>query len=218
VRRLAQPETLRSAAISGLATALACYPRLSLWTKRPYPLWYLEAVIFLGTIVLWAFVFAWHIPYANRPVLARRPGFVYLAAATVAGISCALALRLFLDPALRLQTPEDYPATLNQWIAMTLFTLAFSQLFLVFAPFAWLVRLVQNRFAAAMLTVVFGVFVLAIKTGSSPTPFPLPLFSALLVVRVGLGLFAVFFYLRGGVALVWWLGLLVEARHLPSLG
>lgn len=217
VRRLAQPETLKSAVIGGLATAVACYPRLLLWTTRPYPLWYLEAIILLGTVVLWAFVFAWHTPYTNRPVFTRHLGNALFVLATLAGILCALAMHFFLDPALRLRTPEDYPVNLSQWIAITLFSLAFSQLFLLFAPFAWFTRLFQKRTIAAAMTVALGVFVLAIKTGTSPTPYPLPLFSALVLVRIGLGFMAIFFYLRGGVILVWWLGFLIEARHLLQL-
>jgi hypothetical protein len=217
VRRLAQPETLKSALIGGAATAVACYPRLLLWTTRTHPLWYLEAVVFLGTVVLWAFVFAWHTPYTNRPVFTRHLGTGPFVMATLAGILCAMILHRFLDPALRLRTPEDYPATVAQWITMTLFTLAFSQLFLVFAPFAWLVRLFQNQVAAGATTVLFGVFVFAIKTGNSPGPYPFPLLLALVLVRVGMGIMAVLLYLRGGVILTWWLGLLIEARHLLEL-
>jgi hypothetical protein len=135
----------------------------------------------------------------------------------LAGLLCAGALHGLLDPALRLRTPEDYPVTLTQWVAMTLFTLGFGQLFLLFAPFAWLVRLFQHRGIAAAMTVAFGVFVLLLKLRSSPAPCPLDLAVALVLVRMGLGLMTVLFYLRGGVVLVWWLGFLVEARHLVQL-
>ena len=182
-----------------------------------YLLWYLEALLFLCAIVLWAFVFAWHTSYTRREVFRLKPGAAVFASATLAGVVCAVGLHFFLDPALRVQTPEDYPANVIEWIAQTLFALGLSQLFLLFAPFAWLLRLFQNRSVATLLTVLFGVFVLAIKTGSSPKPYPLPLFSALLLVRIVSGSLGVFFYLRGGVSLVWWLGLLIEARHLLNL-
>jgi hypothetical protein len=217
VRDLAQPETLKSAALAAGLTVLACYPRLLFWTKRVHPLWYLEATIFLGAIVLWAFVFAWHTQYSRCPVFTLKPGGAVFAGATVSGILGGLALHFFLDPTLRLRTPEDYPADLRQWIAITLFTLGFSQLFLLFAPFAWLLRLLRNRWMAALLTVSFGVFVLVIKTSSSPEPYPAALFAALLLARILSGCLGVFFYLRGGVLLVWWLGLLIEARHLIEL-
>jgi hypothetical protein len=54
--------------IAAAISALVCYPRLSLWANRVYPLWYLEAVLLLGGTVLWAFVFAWHTKYTGRPV------------------------------------------------------------------------------------------------------------------------------------------------------
>jgi hypothetical protein len=62
MRRLADPNVLRSAILAALLTTLACAPRVLLWTTRPYTLGYLEAVLFFGSIVLWAFVFAWHTP------------------------------------------------------------------------------------------------------------------------------------------------------------
>ena len=218
MRDLAQPETLKSAVLAAGLTVVACCPRLLLWTKRVHPLWYLEVTIFLGAIVLWSFVFAWHTKYCQRPVFTLKAGGAVFAWATLAGVLGALTLHFFLDPALRLRTPEDYPADLRQWVAITLFTLGFSQLFLLFAPFAWLLRLLRDRRVAAVLTVLFGVFVLVIKTSSSPQPYPATLFAALLVARIVSGCLGVFFYLRGGVLLVWWLGLLLEARHLIELG
>jgi hypothetical protein len=121
---------------------------------------------------------------------------------------------LFLDPSLRLKTPEEYPADAKQWLAMALFSLAFNQLFFVFAPFAWLIRLFQNRRMAICLTVLFGVIVLAIKYQSSTIPIPSLLLAALLAVRIGMGFLSVSFYVRGGVLLSWWWTLLIESRHL----
>jgi hypothetical protein len=217
VRNLAQAETLKSAVLAAAATSIACLPRLSLWTKRIYPLWYLEAVLFLGTIVLWAFVFAWHTRYSGRPVFTFKPGLIPIASATLAGVLSAAVLHFFLDPAFRQQTPADYPTDLKQWLAMALFHLAFNQLLLLFAPFAWLLRLLQSLRVATWLTVLFGIFVVAVKTSQSPVPCPLPLLLALVAVRGVSGWLGVYFYLRGGVVLVWWLGLLIEARHLFDL-
>jgi hypothetical protein len=217
VRQLAQSEVLKSASIAALLTSLACYPRLSLWPDRHYPLWYLEALLFLGGMVLWAFVFGWHTKYTHRLVFTRKLEFRPFLAATVAGICLATGLRLFVDPPLRLEIPEDYPGSLDQWIAMTLFTLTFSQLFLVFAPFAWLVRLFHSRRIAIPLTVLFGVCVLMAKTRSAPMAIPPGLSLALVIVRVVAELLSLYFYLRGGVLLVWWWGFLLQARHLPGL-
>lgn len=100
---------------------------------------------------------------------------------------------------------------------MVLFSLAFNQLFLVFAPFAWAMRLFQNVAMAAILTILFGVFVLLIKNHASPSPMPVAMLLGLLVVRLTVGALSVHFFLRGGVLLVSWWGLLLESRHLWKL-
>jgi len=217
IRDLIQPRTLKWATLAALISALACYPRLSLWLNRSAPVWYLEAMIFFCGIVLWGFVFAWHTPYTHRPVfvLKLEPGTFVVA--TLAGIILALMFHLFLDPSLRSKIPEEYPADLQQWFAWVLFSLFFNQLFLLFAPFAWLMRLFQNRWVATGLTVLFGIFVLAIKNRASPAPLPAPLLAAFLAGRIVLGFLAVWFYLRGGVLLIWWWAFLFEARNLLHL-
>jgi hypothetical protein len=217
VRHLVQPQTLKSAAVAAVVTGVVCYPRLALWTQKPAPLWNLETILFVGAFVLWAFVFAWHAPFTKRPVFTCKVGLIPFVAATLSGMGVAVILRYFLDPSLRNITPTDYPSNLWQWTAMTLFTLAFTQLVMVFAPFAWLVRLFRNCWIAGSLTVLLGVFVLAAKVHASPTPLPLPLFSALLLIRVALGSLSIFFYLRGGLIPVWWFVLLIQARHLVDL-
>jgi hypothetical protein len=218
MRNLAQPRVLILAGIAALATTLACYPRLSFWLNRPASVWYLEAVMFLCSIILWSFVFAWHTQYAHRPVFTLKVEPRLFAVVTVTGIVVVTVFHLFLDPTLRLKTPEEYPADAKQWLAMLLFSLAFNQLYLVFAPFAWLIRLFKNRGVATCLTVLFSAIVLAIKIHSTPAPFPPPLFAALLAGRVVMGFLAVSFYLRGGVLLSWWWTLLIEARHLVIIG
>jgi hypothetical protein len=217
MRSLAQPEVLKSAGTAALISSLACFPRLWLWPDRRYDLWYLEACMFLGSIVLWAFVFAWHTQYTRRPVFTLKPGRAPFLLATLSGVGAAILLRVWLDPSLRLRTPADYPATIEQWIALVLFSLAFNQLFLVFAPFAWAMRLFQNVAMAAILTVLFGVFVLLIKNHASPNPMSAALLFGLLAVRLAVGARSVPFFLRSGVVLVWWWGLLLESRHLWQL-
>ena len=214
MRRLAQPDVVKSAAIAASLIALLCLPRMLLWEKRPFPVWYLEATLFLGGFVLWAFVFAWHTEYTRRPVFTIKIKPALLAWATLVGGLTALGLHFFLDPSLRISTPEDYPADFKRWIAATLFGLTFTELFLVFAPFAWLMRLFRNERVAIVLTIIFGIVVLAIKTNASPVPLPANLFSALLALRIVQGFFAIWFYLRGGILLVWWIGFLIDARHL----
>jgi hypothetical protein len=180
MRHLFQPRVLNWAIIAALASALACYPRLSFWLNRSAPVWYLEGTIFLCGIVLWGFVFAWHTPYTLRPVFILK-------------------------------------ADLRHWFAMVLFSLAINQLFLLFAPFDWLMRLFKNRWVATNLTVLFGVLVLALKIQSLPTQLPPWLFAAILTGKIVMGFLAVSFYLRGGVMLIWWWTLLFEARLLLNM-
>ncbi|MGA2801773.1 MAG: hypothetical protein ABSE97_05320 [Verrucomicrobiota bacterium] len=217
MRHLAQPRVLKLAVIASLATALACYPRLSLWPNWSAPIWYLETMIFFCSMVLWSFVFAWHTLYTQRPVWILKQESGPFIAVTLVGIIAAMVFHLFLDPSLRLKVPEEYPVDLEHWFALVLFSLFLSQLFLLFAPFAWLMRLFHNRWVATCLTVLFGAVLLVIKIQSSPTPIPLPLFAALLAGRIITGFLAVWFYLRGGVILIWWWTLLFEARHLLIL-
>src|SRR3974390_2579372 len=174
MRSLGKPEALKSAAVAALLTAVACYPRLYLAPQLAYPIWYLEALLLLGSIVLWAFVFAWHTQYSGHPVVMLRMPRAPFVWATSGGLAMAGLLRLWLDPLLRARTPEEYPLTVLQWVAATLFSLAFTQLFLVFAPFAWVLRLVRRQSPAVILTVLFGVYVLAVKNYGSPHPMSPP--------------------------------------------
>ncbi|HXI73627.1 MAG TPA: hypothetical protein VNN22_25065 [Verrucomicrobiae bacterium] len=217
MRHFLQPRVLNFAGIAALISALACYPRLSLWPNRTVPIWYLEATIFLCSMVLWGFVFAWHTRYTNRPVFVLKLEPRPFLAVTLVGIAAAVACHLFLDPSLRAKMPEDYPADLKHWIAFVLFSLALNQLFLIFAPFAWLMRLLQNHWLAIGLTVLFGACVLAMKIQLLPTPLPPLLLATLLAGRIVTVFLAVSFYLRGGVILVSWWTLLFETRLLLDL-
>ena len=214
MRDLLQPRVLQQASVAALVSALACYPRISLWSARPEPVWYLETVLFLCGIVLWGFVFAWHTPYSRRPVFIFNLKPDAFVAATLLGIGAAIACHLWLDPLLRPQLPEEYPADLEHWFAMMLFALALNQLFVVFAAFDWLMRLLKRRWLAASLTALFGAGVLAMKLHSLPTPISPSLWGILLAGRIIAGLLAVWFYLRGGVILVWWWTFLLGTRHL----
>jgi hypothetical protein len=217
MRDLAEHRVLKRAATAAFVCALASYPRLALWPNRLYPLWYLGALLVLGGTVLWGFVFAWHTKYTGRPVFTLKvPRYAFLLA-TFSGIGAAVLLHFVVDPSLRLRNSDEYPANVREWIAMTLFSLGFTQLFLVFAAFSWLVRLVRKAEVAAIMTAVFGLFVLWFKNHSSKTPLPPSLLMAVLLVRLVVGLLSVYFFLRGGVLLVWWWSLLVQIRHLIGL-
>jgi hypothetical protein len=213
MRSLGQPEVLRSAAIAAVICGVVCYPRLSSGPQT-YPVWYLESVLVLGSIVLWGFVFAWHTKYTQGPVLTFRIGLAPFLLATVWGAAAALLWHFFLDPFLRTKAPEDFPTTIYQWLAVTSFNLAFTQLFLVFAPFAWLSRLFQRKEIAFVLTVLFGLVVLLLRDHSAHVHFPPAMHIGLLALRLAaLGL-SVYFFLRGGALLVWWWVLLFQSRHL----
>ncbi len=215
MRHLTQPKTLLTAIIAALATALACYPRLSLWLNRPAELWYLETMIFLCSIVLWGFVFAWHTHYSGKPVFNLKPDAKLFLVVTLAGILFSMAFYFLIDPTLRAKIPDEFPIDFKHWLADTLFALSLNQLFLLFAPFAWLVRLFKKPRVAAVLTILFGAFIIGLKAQSAP--ISTALLAAIVLGKLVTGIFVVAIYLRGGVLLVWWWTLLFEARHLLNL-
>ena len=217
MRHLLQPQVLRTAGLAAAGTALACYPRLSLWQSSRWPVWYMEATIFVCGILLWGFVFAWHEPYTRRGVLVFKLDVAPLMAATLAGLGAAAAFHLWLDPPLRAKFPQEYPPDLRHWLADVPFSFGLSQLFLVFAPCDWLMRLGKNRWLAMSLTALFAAGVQAMKIHSLPAPMPPLLAAVLLTIRFAGGFLAVWLYLRGGVFLVWWWAWLLECRHLPQL-
>lgn len=214
MRRLAQPNVVTSAAIAAALSAIFSLPRMSLWDTRKMPVWYLEATVFFGGFVLWAFVFAWHTEYTKRPVFTFKIKPSLIAAATLCGIFLALSFHFFLDSPMRRVTPQDFPKDFPHWVASTLFSLAFTQLFLLYAPFAWVMRLVRNERVATWMTVALGITVLIMKIGLSSASVPPLLIAELLLLRVAGTYLGIWFYLRGGIFIVWWLELLVEARHL----
>jgi hypothetical protein len=215
VRDLTRPGVIKITVCAALATALLCLPRLSLWSNRGYPIWYLDGVIFIVGFVLWGFVFAWHTKYTGQPVFTLNISARGYAFVTLAGIGVAVALRLFLDPLAKQAMPEDYPVNLEQWLARCLFALSLDQLFLVFAPVAWLMRLFKSRKIAFVLTVLLGLVVLIFKIQHLHTPITPTLFSALFIARLIAGILSVGIYLRGGGLLTLWLRFVVELHFLP---
>lgn len=176
-------------------------------------MWYLEAAIFVCSISLWSFVFAWHEAYSKRLVITFKVEPKLILLTTLIGIATALAAHQWLDPSLRSAMPEDYPVDLKQWLAALLFSLTFNQLFLVFAPFAWFLRVLKNQWVAASLTALFGAGILAMKAHSLAIPIPPSLLTLLVAGKVVTGLLAVWLYLRGGILLLWWWAVLFESRY-----
>lgn len=218
MRDLADPEVLKKSIAAAAVSALACLPRLYAWQTRKYPVWYLESVLFLGAIVFWAFVFGWHTKYSHQPLFTLRPDRVAFGAATATGVIGAVTQFYFVDPALKARTPEEFPTDWGQWVAMLLFALTFVDLFVLFAPFDWLLRLTHSIRLATGLTIAFGIFVLWLKQRTTHEPLPASFLAMLLCSRALAGLLSVFFYLRGGVLLVWWCHLLIHSRHIWHLG
>lgn len=217
MQRLAQPEVVRNASLAALVTTLAAYPRLALWVTRLYALEILCLAMLLTSFVLWAFVFAWYPVYAQRQVFRRpeRPGDWGLT--TLLGLAGALVLQLGVDPVLRGSSPEDYPTTVMSWVAVLLFTLAFAQLFLCLAPFAFFLRLLRQPAWAMGATVLVGVVLLLLQLQRVPVSLSPAFIGFLLIVRVIFGVVSVWLFYRGGVGLVWWWTVCLHGRLLLSL-
>jgi len=214
MRHLLQPRVLNQAAIAASVSALACYPRLFLWLHRPGPIWYLEATIFICCIMLWSFVFAWHEFYTHRPAFIFKLDLMPFLVATLTGVVTAVAFHRWLDPPLRPQFPEEYPPDLRHWLAAIPFVLAFNQLFLIFAPFDWLLRLAKNRWVATGLTGLWVTVLLLLKIHKLSASVDTPLLVVLVAGRAMAGFLIAWLYWRGGVLLVCWWALLLESRHL----
>jgi hypothetical protein len=213
---LAQPTVLARAGLAAVLASLACYPRMAAASDARAPLLFTWLILLWCQFVLWAFVFAWQVEYSHHPVFGGRFRPKIWALATLCGVVWAFLFH-FQDPQYRLLAPADYPTDLNSWVAMTLFALALQPLFTYFAPFAFFIRLSREASVAVPLTVLFGVFVLYEKLITLKTPPPVGLVLELAALRVLGGYLTLYFYLNGGVVLVWWTVLLVQLRHLPGL-
>lgn len=217
MRNLAKIEVVKFAALAALAGCMICYPRLAYWPKPPYPVWYLEAVLLACGFVLWAFVFAWHAENTKQPPFNIKVKIRPYIVVTLVGLVIGVLLYEFVDPAFRERMPEDYPASFGEWIARTLFSLGFTQLLLVFAPFEWSVRLTKRRWIGIVFTVLFGVFIVLAKSRSAPTQVPPSLLLPLLIARAATAFLTVWLYSRYGVILVWWWSFLIQTRHVIDL-
>ena len=122
-----------------------------------------------------------------------------------------------LDPQLRPSAPRDYPQSWGAWLAMGLFALAFEPLFLCFAPYAFFVRLFRRQELALALTVSWGIYILALRLGASPKLPPMWVVAELMALRLLSGVGWVYFYLKGGALLIWWMVLLVHLRFVADL-
>jgi hypothetical protein len=213
MRHLTESKVMNRAAVAAILTALACYPRLMLWLERPYAVLPMCIMMFVCTFVLWAFAFAWQKPYAGREVISIGFDPRIWMAATVLALVWGAALHFLIDPQMRLVTPKEFPDSWTSWIAMALFSLALDPLFFTFAPFAFFMRLFRQPRLCMALTVLFGVFVLFLKLRSGAKLPPMSLALELTALRVAGGFVGLFFYLRGGALVVWWMVLIQQSRH-----
>lgn len=216
MRHLLQTRVLLCSTLAALGSALAAYPRFLLWPDRKIPVWFLETSIFVCSIILWAFVFAWHRTYSRRPIFWVSWDLKKFSVVTLAGLISATAWHWWLDPVLKQKMPDEFPANGQQWLAWTVFSLGFSQLFLTFAPFDWWMRLCRHQKASIILTALVGVGLVALKLDAQQVGLSAGLWTVLLTAKFVGGLLLAIFYLRGGMALAWWWAFLIETRHLPD--
>lgn len=216
MRLLGKTETLKAAGIATLLTGAAVYSRLSLWDRLQDNLFSSLLILMWCIFVLWAFVFAWHKEYSGREVFRFDVSLRGWSGVTALGVAALLLMRFLLDPGLRTMAPWNYPDSFAEWIAVTLFSIVFGPLFLVFAPLAFFLRLSRNIRVSAVLTVLLGVSVMMLRftlMAGSQSPLNMvglaAIFGAQSVIALGL-------YLRGGVFVVWWFLALIQLRHLAD--
>jgi len=216
MRHLLQPRVLNQAALAAAVSALAAYPAFDLLMRVPGGVPLLEFTIFICTTVLWGFVFAWHTPYTSRPVFAKPESRLFLAV-TALGLVVAVVYAAWLDPIVRPKLPKEYPANYPEWFAATLFNLALQQLFLVFAPYDWCLRLTKRHRVAIVFTMLFAAAVPIMKLHLMNVQLSPALLALMLIMWALGGYLAVTFYLRGGIFLVCWWALLLQVRLLLYL-
>jgi hypothetical protein len=213
MRSLTQPKVLGRALLAAIVACALCYPRLAAWEERGFPLTLMMPVFAWAMFVLWGFVFAWHFEYGRRPVLGLETfngKFWSIVSLITAG--AALGLHYLVDPKLRVLTPEVYPTEWNSWVRTSLFAVAFEPLFLCFAPYAFFIRLTKRQDAAITMTVVFGLFLLALRINAAHTILSAWLLIELASLRVLAGFAQVYLYLKGGALLVWWVVFILQLR------
>ena len=218
MRSFTEPADLVRAAIAAALTALACYPRVEHWTQREDAVWFLIAVVGWSAFVMWAAVFAWHKRHGGHAVFPKGVSpKLWLTTLALGGVGAAISFH-FGDPTLRQLAPTDFPRNPGQFAEHLLFNLAFEQLFLCFAPFAFCVRLLPNAKAAGVGVVLFGLLVFALKLQSVAAAITWDLALGLVFFRALHSAVTVWLYWQGGVWLVWLFAFLLQCRHLFELG
>ena len=214
MRHLGKTDVLRAAGIATLLTGGACYPRLSIWDKLEGQALANLLILMWCIFVLWAFVFAWHKEYFKRePIRTDLPG-PFWALIVAAGLATAVIVRLMLDPWLRGVAPWNYPESGMEWTAVVLFALFFGSLFLIFAPFAFFIRLTRDARVSSVVTVLGAVAVMMLRYLATSEDRSGTTAAILGVVFAGQATVSLTLYLKGGALAVWLFMFLVETRHL----
>jgi hypothetical protein len=216
MRSLAKPVVMRNAALAAALCTLACWPRLALWLERREALWFLLAVVCCCSFFLWDFVFAWQEQYGGRPVFQKPAPQLWLAV-TLAAIAVACAKLAWADPVLRPLRPDDFPKDFASLGGMTLFSAALVTPLLLFAPFAFFLRLTRSVQCSSIGTVLLGMFVAWTAAGLKEPALPPHVLAGVVAGWATGGAWGLVLYHRGGAALVWWWGAVVQARHLAEL-
>jgi len=100
---------------------------------------------------------------------------------------------------------------------MALSTLTLTQLFVVFAPLAFFLRMISRRWLAIGLTLAFNLFVMLQRSALAPAPLPPLLLAGLIGFRLLGASILIYFYSKGGLPLACWATFLVHARLLLEL-
>jgi hypothetical protein len=214
MRHLGRSEVLRAAGIATLLTGSACYPRLSIWDRLEGHVFANLLVLMWCIFVLWAFVFAWHKEYFGQAPIRQDLPVRFWASIGAAGFGAAVLLRLALDPWLRGVAPWNYPESGMEWTAVVLFAVFFGALFLIFAPFAFYIRLTRNARVSSVATVLGATAVMLLRYLATADDRSVSTAALLAVVFAGQATVSLTLYLRGGALAVWLFMFLVETRHL----
>ncbi|MGB0581250.1 MAG: hypothetical protein ACPGVU_16245 [Limisphaerales bacterium] len=214
MRLLAQPDILRSAGLASVVSGLLCFPRLQAAQRYEEMLIFAVLMLFWCQFVLWAFVFAWEPAYGKAEPLTIQRNPKHWALLMAGGVMVAGYQYFLVDPGYRAVAPNEYPYTFNAWWRQVLFTMAFSELFLCYAPLAFFVRLAQDEEWAMKLTVGFNVFFVAVKLFTMPQAPGAATIIALLILRLGIAYAAVRLYRWSGILAVSLLVLITQSRHL----
>ena len=214
LRRLSNRQVMKQSVVAALGVGLFCLPRIVFWEDRP-DFWLLMWGILVWCLFfLWLFVFAWHELYGENRIFQWKVAPKILLPVVAISLVWSLILATCCDPVLRELNPKEYPDSELDTVVRTFFTVSLESLFLLFAPFAILLRLSKSVKAAYCLTLVLALLTAGMKMNSLANQLPLPWMGALFGIRlVGSGLL-LWLYVKKGAPIVWLASLIIGLRHL----